>query len=231
MKHHPSIELLKAYADGTIDACNGITLASHLETCQQCQAKVDQLVVELAGETFDEQEFKADAPETVVSTDLPVEMEQMLGEITSLQRTPLVPRLDPGVKVSVNGKEFVLPRALHRLSKKLGDWKSYGGKVYSANFDLGESERVSLLYISGGVQVPQHTHKGIETTLVLHGRFSDEDGSYQEGDYMIADGSTKHSPRTEEGQDCLCLTVLSDPMVFTQGAARIFNMFGRGMYP
>ncbi len=230
MKHHPSIELLKAYADGTIDACNGITLASHLETCPQCQAKVEELEARRAAQVFDEQEYVPEAAVSAVS-DIPADMEQMLSGITSLKRTALVPRLDTDVKVTVNGKDFVLPRALHRLSRNLGEWKSYGGKVFSAHFDIGESERVSLLYISGGVQVPQHTHKGLETTLVLHGRFSDEDGEYKEGDYIVADGTTKHAPRTEEGEDCLCLTVLSDPMVFTQGAARIFNMFGRGMYP
>lgn len=230
MKHHPSIELLKAYADGTIDACNGITLASHLETCPQCQAKVEEFEALRAAQVFDEQEFVPDAVESV-SHELPLEMDQMLSDITGLKRTPLVPRLNTDVKVTVNGKEFVLPKALHRLSQNLGEWKSYGGKVFSANFDIGEAERVSLLYITGGVQVPQHTHKGLETTLVLHGQFSDEDGEYHEGDYMVSDGSVKHSPKTKEGVDCLCLTVLSDPMVFTQGAARIFNMFGRGMYP
>ncbi|WP_261816810.1 ChrR family anti-sigma-E factor [Vibrio gallicus] len=223
MKHHPSIELLTAYANGTIDACNGITIASHLETCPQCQAEVEKLEAKQASQEFEH------FPQA--QQDMSFDMEQMFNDITNLQPASLVPRIDGDIKVTVNGKEFVLPRALHSLTHRLNDWKSYGGKVYSANFDIDENERVSLLYISGGVQVPQHTHKGIETTLVLHGRFVDEEGEYQEGDFTIADSTTRHSPRTEVGQDCLCLTVLSEPMVFTQGPARIFNLFGRGMYP
>ncbi|MDW3642705.1 transcriptional regulator, partial [Vibrio sp. 1291-1] len=26
-------------------------------------------------------------------------------------------------------------------------------------------------------------------------------------------------------------TVLTEPMIFTQGVARIFNLFGKGLYP
>lgn len=113
----------------------------------------------------------------------------------------------------------------------MGEWKSYGGKVYSAQVDLGEEARVNLMYISEDVRIPQHTHKGQESTLVLHGGFSDEDGHYEVGDVLVRDASVKHSPFTKPGEDCLCLTVLTEPMIFTQGVARIFNMFGKGMYP
>ncbi|GAD90833.1 putative anti-sigma factor [Vibrio halioticoli NBRC 102217] len=223
MKNHPSEELLKAYADGSIDACNGLTLAAHLETCEHCHSKVDEL--------------ESQASQIMMEPDAEIDIEQsMMDEIfnnivcLSKDKTSLNTQ-KPSVKIEVNGKSFVLPKSLRGVSKRLSEWKSYGGKVYTAHLDLGEEERVSLLYIAGGVQVPQHTHKGVETTLVLHGSFSDEEGYYSEGDYIVADGSIKHSPRTEEGQDCLCLTVLSEPMVFTQGVARVFNIFGKGMYP
>ncbi|CAM3134417.1 ChrR family anti-sigma-E factor [Vibrio rarus] len=222
MKHHPSNKLLKAYADGSIDACNGLTLAAHVETCSHCHSKIE--------------EFEAQASQVLVEQDVEVdfdqdEMESMFNDIISLDKPSAITKVKPAVKIAVNGKEFFLPKSLHNVSSRLSDWKSYGGKVYTAHLDIGEQERVSLLYITGGVQVPQHTHKGVETTLVLHGSFSDEEGQYSAGDFTVADASTKHAPRTEDGQDCLCLTVLSDPMVFTQGVARIFNMFGRGLYP
>ncbi|MPW37036.1 ChrR family anti-sigma-E factor [Vibrio sp. B1Z05] len=222
MKHHPSNELLKAYASGTIDACNGVTLAAHLEMCPHCQSKV--------------QEFEELASQSLIDVEPEVEleladMEAMFNDIISLDRKPDMKVAKPAVTIEVNGKQFSLPQSLQNVSQRLSEWKSYGGKVYTAQLDIGEQERLSLLYITGGVQVPQHTHKGIETTLVLHGRFHDEIGQYKEGDFTVADASIKHAPRTDEGQDCLCLTLLSDTMIFTQGAARIFNMFGRGMYP
>ena len=131
----------------------------------------------------------------------------------------------------VAGKDFKLPKTLSRFSDLVGEWKSYGGKVYSAQIDLGEEARVNLMYISEDVRIPQHTHKGQESTLVLQGGFSDEDGHYEVGDVLVRDASSKHSPFTKPGEDCLCLTVLTEPMIFTQGVARIFNMFGKGMYP
>jgi putative transcriptional regulator len=222
MKNHPSNELLLAYSDGTIDACNGLTLAAHLETCQHCREQIAEL---------ESQASISLQNEPIESTIDEAMMNEMFNNIVNLDKKALVPKLNLGVNVEVNGKKFALPKSLHRVSRHLGEWKNYGGKVYSAHLDIGEDERVSLLYIAAGVQVPQHTHKGVETTLVLHGSFSDESGEYHAGDFTVADASVKHTPKTEEGQDCLCLTVLSDPMVFTQGVARVFNMFGRGMYP
>ncbi len=223
MKHHPSLETLTRYAEGSIDACNGLIIASHLEHCRHCQDQVSEIEAQLASSEL----TSVSQPE-----EMSIDMSQLLASITDMsQSKPAVQGAGAPVTVEVNGKTFELPAALKSIAPKLQDWKSYGGKVYSASFDIGESERVSLLYIGEDVQVPQHTHKGTEATLVLHGQFEDENGTYAEGDFVLEDGSTKHTPRTMKGQDCLCLTVLTDPMVFTQGVARVFNMFGRGMYP
>jgi putative transcriptional regulator len=223
MKHHPSNDTLMQYADGTIDACNGLIVAAHLERCPHCSDLTNELEAKLASDEIDV------APTTSA---IEVDMAALLSQITDMtQAQPVEGKPATLATVEVNGKTFKLPAALKGIAGQLQDWKSYGGKVFSASFDIGEEERVSLLYISEDVQVPQHTHKGTEATLVLHGEFEDENGHYKKGDFMIEDGETKHTPRTMKGQDCLCLTVLTEPMVFTQGVARIFNMFGRGMYP
>jgi putative transcriptional regulator len=225
MTHHPSTQLLTAFADGSIDACNGLTIAAHLETCCSCQQLHADIEQQAASTAFSQ------PAEVAVDSNFSAVEESMLAAITELPKQHLVPKLDLDMHVEVNGKRFKLPKSLHHASQYLTEWKSYGGKVYSANFDLGEDERISLLYIGKGVQVPQHTHKGTETTLVLHGQFSDENGEYGPGDFMVADASMKHQPSTADDQDCLCITVLNEPMMFTQGVARVFNMFGRGMYP
>ncbi len=81
------------------------------------------------------------------------------------------------------------------LVDRMGEWRSYGGKVFTSTIDIDEECRVSLLYINKGVQVPQHTHKGFESTLVLHGSFQDENGEYHAGDFIREDGETKHAPK------------------------------------
>lgn len=219
MNNHPDNKLLEAYALGSIDAVSGLVVATHLETCSKCRDYVNRVEAEQAN-------VVSDVPCVYVP-----EFDDMFNHIVTAppMRDSVIIR--DSAKVSVAGKSFELPKTLSRFSDLVGSWRSYGGKVYSAQIDLGEDARVNLMYISEDVQIPQHTHKGIESTLVLHGGFSDEDGEYEEGDLMIRDASVKHSPYTKVGEDCLCLTVLTEPMIFTQGVARIFNMFGKGLYP
>lgn len=219
MNKHPDNQLLEAYASGSIDAVSGLVVATHLETCSKCREYVNRV------ETVQAHEVSG-TPCVYVP-----EFDDMLTEIITAEplRDNVVIR--ESAKVSVAGKSFELPKTLSRFSDLIGSWRSYGGKVYSAQIDLGEDARVNLMYISDDVRIPQHTHKGLESTLILHGGFSDEHGEYEEGDLMIRDASVKHSPYTKAGEDCLCLTVLTEPMIFTQGVARIFNMFGKGLYP
>ncbi|PMO41336.1 transcriptional regulator [Vibrio sp. 10N.222.52.B12] len=220
MNKHPDNNLLEAYASGSIDAVSGLVVATHLETCSKCRAYVNQLEAAQADVVIESSVMEYD-----------VEFDSMFNDIITA-----VPKSDSIIikdvaRVAVAGKDFKLPKTLSRFSDLVGEWKSYGGKVYSAQIDLGEDARVNLMYISEDVRIPQHTHKGQESTLVLHGGFSDEDGYYEVGDVLVRDASVKHSPFTKAGEDCLCLTVLTEPMIFTQGVARIFNLFGKGMYP
>ena len=220
MNKHPDNNLLEAYASGNIDAVSGLVVATHLETCPKCRAYVNEMEAEQA--TFEDSD---------VSWDYNAEFDTMLNDIVTAETKPDTVIINDVVSVAVAGKDFKLPKTLSRFSDLVGEWKSYGGKVFSAQIELGEDARVNLMYISEDVRIPQHTHKGSESTLVLHGGFSDEDGHYEAGDLLVRDSSVKHSPFTKPGEDCLCLTVLTEPMMFTQGVARIFNMFGKGMYP
>ncbi|MGD8112329.1 ChrR family anti-sigma-E factor [Vibrio sp. TRT 17S01] len=224
MNHHPDKHLLQAYAEGSIDAANGFAIAIHLETCPQCKAIVAQ-----AEESLAKQSLSLDSG---LKSELDCSFDNMLSQITALPQEE-VGRvlLESPPEVEVNGKSFHLPRALSRFTDQLGSWRSYGGRVYSSTIDIGEKARVSLLYIGEEVQIPHHTHKGVESTLILHGGFSDEDGHYEAGDFIVRDTRTVHSPYTNVGEDCLCLAILTEPMLFTQGVARIFNRFGKGMYP
>jgi len=220
MSYHPSLEMLQAYVEGELDAVNGFAIGTHIETCPACQSQCSQLE-QRAGEQWGMSE--------VTSSD---DMSMMFDKIVALEELPEPFQFNRKVKtITVNNKQFTLPLSLSRFVDDIGEWKSYGGKVLSAHVDLGEQARVNLLYIGENVRIPQHTHKGVESTLVLHGSFSDEDGQYKAGDFLLKDGSVKHSPFTKPGEDCLCLTVLTEPLIFTQGVARIFNLFSKGLYP
>ncbi|HFQ5378528.1 TPA: ChrR family anti-sigma-E factor [Vibrio vulnificus] len=222
MSTHPNNMLLQAYASGEIDAVSGLVVATHLEVCPDCR----DLVAQFEGEQA--QHFAAGKQDEMSSLSL---FDAMFDAIVQSDVKEDVREVYEPRYIEVKGKCFVLPQTLCRYADLMSEWRSYGGKVFSSQLDFGEEARVNLMYISEGVQIPQHTHKGLETTLVLHGSFSDEDGEYQQGDFMQRDASVKHSPKTKAGEDCLCLTVLTEPLIFTQGVARVFNLFGKGLYP
>ncbi|WP_260261207.1 ChrR family anti-sigma-E factor [Vibrio intestinalis] len=220
MSYQPKQEMLQAYVAGELDAANSFAIATHLELSSSSREHVMHLE-RLAG---------LDLQNQIVEQDF--DFGDMFDHIVALEPQENVQVQEAeSTSIEVNGKTFQLPRSLSRVAPKIGDWRSYGGKVFSANIDLGEEAKVNLLYISKDVSIPQHTHKGLETTLVLHGNFSDEEGEYHQGDFLVKDASDKHSPQTSMEEDCLCLTVLTEPMIFTQGVARLFNTFGKGMYP
>ncbi|NOH81139.1 transcriptional regulator [Vibrio sp. RE86] len=220
MSYHPQTSMLQAYAEGILDDVSAFTVATHIESCPKCQRLVSQLEQQCGDHLV--------SSEVVMNDDF----DSMLSDILALEpnNEPFRVSRKPTF-IDVNGKSFRLPLSLSRFRDSIGDWKSYGGKVFSASIDISDDARVNLMYIAEDVSIPQHTHKGLESTLVLHGGFSDEDGHYEIGDFLLKDASVKHSPFTKPGEDCLCLTVLTEPMIFTQGVARIFNLFGKGMYP
>ncbi|WP_394145437.1 ChrR family anti-sigma-E factor [Vibrio atypicus] len=222
MSYHPEKQMLQAYVEGSLDDVAAFTVAIHLESCPECKRRV-AILEQACGDRL------ADAPALESSGE---DLSAMLEAIVSMEQNSEPFRVPPQPQqIMVNGKAFLLPRALSRHMGKIGQWRSYGGKVFSASIDIAQECRVNLMYIAENVQIPQHIHKGTESTLILHGGFSDEDGHYEAGDFLVKDASVKHSPSTSVGEDCLCLTALTEPMVFTQGVARLFNRFGKGMYP
>ncbi|NOH72406.1 transcriptional regulator [Vibrio pectenicida] len=220
MSYHPDFKILKAYAAGELNSVDGFAVATHLENCQSCKAKV----------LSHEQHFGEEL--SLLQGEQDLSFDSMFTNIIASEPDVMpIKRFRKPISVEIHGKQFSLPLSLSRFEDKIGEWRSYGGKVFSAPIDVCDTVRINLLYIAEGVKIPQHTHKGIESTLILHGGFSDEEGHYEAGDYLVKDASDKHSPFTKADEDCLCLTVLTEPMVFTQGVARIFNLFGKGMYP
>jgi putative transcriptional regulator len=224
MSYHPPISLLAAYADGSIDAAQGLVVATHLDICACCREQVRKNEEYLANQVFSSSKSSiSEAPSTMTG---------MLADIMALPQdvAPSPPSHESKIcKVEVNGQSITIPRRLSKFIEK-SRWKSYAGKVFSQSLDVDGEAKVSLMYMAKNVSVPQHTHKGTEFTLVLHGGFSDDSGYYGVGDFIERDASIRHSPATGH-EDCLCLTLLTEPMLFTQGVARVFNLFGKGLYP
>lgn len=232
IKHHPKFELIQAFVNGDLPASLSAGIAIHADMCPKCKQQIMQLTDEIAETSFENTidnnvEFTAfDSAEISSNSDItPMNFDEMLNEIT--QSDELF-KAEPSVmkNISFKNKSYTLPSALNNMA--IGN-TLHLGKLSRARIQLNESEvHTSLLQIQPGGGVPQHTHKGFELTLLLDGSFSDEEGEYVEGDFIMRDSSHKHQPVSEQG--CLCYTVANDALHFTQGINKLLNPIGTFIY-
>jgi putative transcriptional regulator len=216
IKHHPTDLMLRDFAQANLPESVSVAVAIHVEMCDHCQQKVAAMQAELA-----QQEFSSSAQQ---QWDDSIDLE-WIEQITADTTKDLMHLAEP-FSIEFKGSKANRPRALQHLS--LGDWQTLG-KISRSRVKLDDGAiRSSLLHIDAQGDVPHHTHNGFEITLLLDGEFSDEMGAYHVGDFIVLDGEHNHQPRTEHG--CLCYTVVSDSLHFTQGMSRLLNPLGRLIY-
>ncbi|MCF7494444.1 ChrR family anti-sigma-E factor [Vibrio sp. L5-1] len=235
IKHHPNAAILTDFVDGTLADSVSLIVSSHVELCEHCQQQVNMLTAQAADSVFESDTpiFKSDTSGLQLSDS---EMDAFLSDdgefdfdaiaqITadSSQAIEVTPEVQ---QVTVADTTFTIPRALNSVARK--DWMNLG-KISRARLDFDdEAHHTSLLHIDKDGQVPCHTHKGFEITLLLEGSFEDEMGVYNKGDFIWLDGDHTHQPATKEG--CVCLTVSSDALYFTKGVSQLFNPLGKYIY-
>ena len=254
INYHPTQAVLAAFAQGDLEDSIALIVASHVELCDHCQQEVARLTEAAAEEVF-EQDSLEDFDSFQATTSSALEMASsisMLDDIMSLPTddtsygasdnqaftdeylTDEEPLTGEKTYLNQNNARIIshkdgqlpLPRALNSLNA--APWQGVG-KVSRARFQFNDDERrLSLLKIDKGGQIPQHTHTGIEITLLLEGSFEDDMGSYQKGDFIWLDKDHTHSPITQEG--CVCLTLVSDSLHFTQGLSKLLNPLGKLIY-
>lgn len=233
IKHHPSIQLLAGYAAGELPASMAIGVSIHCQMCEECRDKVVELTAQLAADDFKSFETEClEAAESSFETArlndddvMLMDFGNMIDAITSddeiseqaVQRSSMI---------KVKGKNYELPNALNNV--RMSNWLNLG-KLSRSSLNLDEGAIHShLLHIDADGEVPTHTHKGFEITLLLDGSFEDEMGTYVAGDFIELNGEHNHKPRTKDG--CLCYTVADDALQFTEGFHKLFNPIGSLLY-
>lgn len=227
IKHHPKFELLQGFVDGDLPASLAAGIAIHAELCSVCQEKIDLLTEQIAQASFEDDVMESDIDNINASNDISVlDFEQIIGTITASNdvantKVNLEPRT-----ITFKNVQYTLPNALRNVV--LGKTAQIG-KLSRARINLSEGEiHTNLLHIGAGGSIPEHTHKGFELTLLLEGTFSDHQGNYVKGDFIMLDKRHQHQPATEQG--CLCYTVANDAMHFTQGINKLLNPIGAFIY-
>lgn len=228
IKHHPNSAILQDFVDGNLADSVSLIVASHVELCEHCQKQVSMLTAQAADSAFESDSLELKLSDSEIDAFLVDD-----GEFDFDAINQITADLSQAVEVAVEAQQetvynttFTIPRALNSVVRK--DWMNLG-KISRARLDFDdESHHTSLLHIDKDGQVPCHTHKGFEITLLLEGSFEDEMGVYNKGDFIWLDGEHTHQPATKEG--CVCLTVSSDALYFTKGVSQLFNPLGKYIY-
>ncbi|MGI2175950.1 ChrR family anti-sigma-E factor [Shewanella ulleungensis] len=235
INYHPDQHLLSLHAKGELPLSMSIAISAHAEFCQHCQQQLDQMTIALSEQQFEQ----ADAKNTA-AFEKHGEFDDLLSQFLSSTLDTL-DTLDTDVRlannstsqpestdnsVTIKGQHYALPRVFKKQIN--ASWQGIG-KVSRLRLDTGEPQaRASLLHIAANGEIPDHTHKGSELTLLLAGEFSDCYNTYKPGDFMLLDQDHEHSPKTTEG--CLCYTIVDAPLYFTKGISKLLNPIGDLLY-
>lgn len=215
---HPDNALLAAYAADTLPLCMMLAVAIHVEFCPACARRVADFERQLAESIL--------IADQAASADDPL-FDDMLSYILE-QPAMVMPVQTEEPRIEIQGQSFWLPRALRHIGRH--HWQQMGniGRSRLLLDEQSAGGRASLMYLSAGAAVPQHTHRGLELTLPLTGVFRDELGEYIPGDFVLRDAKVAHQPQSRDG--CLCFALLDAPVQFTQGLPRLLNGFGDLLY-
>ena len=228
IKHHPKNELLHVFVKGELPASLSAAIAIHADMCPACQQKISEFTDEQVA-SFQNNHYQnfmiANKGDYSVAGLNPLDMNTMINSIVADDKLSSLPEKKTKT-INIADNEFTLPTALQNM--ELGGFIQLG-KLARARLKLDEGDiHSNLLHIQPGGSVPEHTHKGYELTLLLSGEFSDEQGHYVPGDFIMLDSKHTHKPKSEHG--CLCFTVSNNSLHFTQGINRLLNPIGAFVY-
>ncbi len=206
IKHHLSDDLLMAYASGNLAEGFSIAVAAHVSMCDHCRSRLESYDA-LGGALLER------------DTNITVDQNAFSKTLKRIKMTPKVPQ--PKEKLH---SDFPDPLSGY-VGRRIAEikWQPLGMGVKQAVLETSEDATARLLYIPAGAQMPDHSHRGLELTLVLDGAFADENDYFTKGDVEIADGSTNHTPIAMDGKPCICLAVTEAPLRFRKMFHRLIQ--------
>jgi len=218
INHHPKLNLLIQHVNGELPASISAGIKIHSDMCKQCSEQIAELTKHEAKLSFSQT--------NVDDAEFGFDVDALINDITQTQPEPEVIPDNKPVAVTFRGVTYTLPNVMKHM--ELGK-PAQIGKLSRSRILLDEGHiHSSLLRIEAGGGIPEHTHNGYEITLLLEGNFKDDMGEYVPGDFIVLDGNHQHQPVSEQG--CLCYTVVSDSLHFTQGINKLLNPIGSFIY-
>lgn len=176
--HHPSDDILTAYAAGALEAGFGLVVGAHVEQCAHCRGRVGAMEA-VSGDALENLSAAA------VASDVLDKVMARLGE-----RDAPAPVRKP---------------LLERLPLKPKKWVAPGVWVAAVDTPHAPNNRVYLLRVAAGAPTARHEHSGAEFCTVLTGAYRDELGLFRAGDFAAADEGLNHQPMIQGEEACICL--------------------------
>ncbi len=220
IQHHPDENMLVEYASGSMAWALGISVSAHLQLCPQCRERIAGLN-KLGGAILSQ------------SVAEPIAENSFSDLMARIRQQSAAPVAAPGVKplhpiYQRNPLMQSLPKVIARLLPEDGSlkWQRASISLKIARLFTGQQQyEVLFQHMRSGGTVFEHDHKGLEITLVLQGSFSDEDGIYHEGDFLVRNPGDIHKPTATLNQDCLCLSIAEAPVHITGLVGKLVNPF------
>lgn len=225
INHHPDDNLLTEYASGSLAMAVGLIVCAHLQVCPHCRNRVE-LLNKLGATILTQSISEAIQPDSFA---------QLMARIHS-QGNEIAAREKPDGRQEVH-TSYVndpllkrIPKVIAKLLPRDGKlkWERVSKGFKSARLTAGQQQyEVAFQRITSGNRVVEHDHRGLEVTLVLCGSFSDEDGVYSEGDFLVRTPGEIHRPTATQNHDCLCISVVEAPVKITGLLGSLINPFLR----
>lgn len=178
-RHHPSADILAAYAAGASEPGFGLVVGAHLEGCAECRKTVRAFEA-TSGASLSQLE------DTAVGGDALSRVMARLDEAQSPTTADTRPLLE-------------------RLPLKKKNWVAPGVWAAAVDTPHAPENRVYVLRVGAGLPAARHQHSGAEFCTVLKGAYRDELGLFAAGDFAAVEGDFNHQPRVEPNQECVCL--------------------------
>ncbi|ESQ86770.1 hypothetical protein ABAC460_22225 [Asticcacaulis sp. AC460] len=199
--HHPGEDLLWDYHRGALAPGMALAMQTHAETCPHCRGDL-RLFDIMGGAMLEELDGVAMSNNALDLALARIERPEADEVVETVRRPAFL-------------EGFDLPESLKAVKIKNRHWAAPG--VWMAPIELEGAPKGSKTYlmsVKSGLQMPEHTHRGREITVMLHGRYRDHKGRYGPGDFAMCDESDQnHTPSMEGDDDCLCLVVQEGPIV------------------
>jgi len=214
---HPDGDLLVEYSSGSLSPAMCVSISAHMHFCDSCRDENLRLT-EIGGSLLSEV-----APEALQTSALDEVFSKIDGEVDAavIQQPVKTNEVQRGVELKS------LPAMIQNLiPTREPKWKFLSPSLRAAAIPVGENScELALHKIKAGGSTPSHDHNGREVIVVLKGSFSDEDGIYAEGDFIVHHPGEVHRPQASQNQECICLSVLEAPLKLTGALHRFLNPF------